>query len=435
MSNKKSLLFLFCVTLAFWACGDDDSSNSGTEVGVLEVEGDSITLADGSGEKICDAQLNGRVAEAIGKDFRRCENSVWVKINVSEAAAEKEIIGGVTKLQSSSSEDYKSENSKTSSSSKKEPTSSESPKDKDSSSSVERSGTSEEDSSSSSEVGKNESSETNSSSGITQISSSSEKYSSSEESSSEDYSSSSEQSSSSEENSSDSMSSSSETADVGESSSSTKIVWQYLNPDIDYGTLVDNRDGQVYKTTKIGDQIWMAENLNYDYNVKTAKSTCYTSADTCAKYGRLYTWSAAMDSAAVFSAGGKGCGYGESCKPNGVIRGVCPKDWHLPSFDDWDVVFETLGGCDNVSLELKSTSAWGKGQDLGSDMYGFSALPYVGETTEGLYRYSTAIFWASSEGYYADREGHVFVLDADGQGAGIDEYPKSASLPIRCIKD
>jgi hypothetical protein len=43
-----------------------------------------------------------------------------------------------------------------------------------------------------------------------------------------------------------------------------KTAWDYLNPEIDYGEMVDDRDGQIYKTVKIGDQVWMAENLNYE---------------------------------------------------------------------------------------------------------------------------------------------------------------------------
>ena len=109
-----------------------------------------------------------------------------------------------------------------------------------------------------------------------------------------------------------------------------------------YGELIDERDGQVYKTIKIGEQTWMAENLNYAYlqptSTKDSSSECYNNElDNCSKFGRLYLWSAAMDSAGIFSLDGKGCGAGSSsCKvqPTKGVRGVCPEDWHIPTESD-----------------------------------------------------------------------------------------------------
>ena len=71
---------------------------------------------------------------------------------------------------------------------------------------------------------------------------------------------------------------SSSSNDVVESSSSADAL-----PDT---VLVDERDGQTYRIVKIGDQTWMAENLNYE----TENSFCYNdSSEYCETYGRLYT--------------------------------------------------------------------------------------------------------------------------------------------------
>lgn len=116
------------------------------------------------------------------------------------------------------------------------------------------------------------------------------------------------------------------------------------------GTLIDKRDGKKYKTVKIGDQTWMAENLNY----KADSSFCYNNKESnCAKYGRLYTWNAAVGKSE------DACGFGHTCSlPSGNIQGICPDGWHLPSNGEFEALIEAAGSKYVAGMKLKSTSDW-----------------------------------------------------------------------------
>ena len=416
-------------SLFFIACGDDSGSNS-VEKGTKDV----IALADGSGEKVCDEKLDGWVAEAVGKDFRRCLDGEWTKISAKEASAEEEIIGGATLFLSSSSAKSScsavSSSSATSSSSFVSSSSVKSSSSAASSSSV-----------ASSSSAKSSSSAVSSSSAT---SSSSFVSSSSVKSSSSAASSSSVASSSSAKSSSSAVSSSS----VESSSSIEKLVWQYLNPAISYGEIIDDRDGQVYKTVEIGSQTWMAENLNYDYNYRTAHSYCY--ADSCSKYGRLYTWSATVDSAAVFSTAGKGCGCHASRSPSGgIVRGVCPVGWHVPSLSEFQTLISYVGGYRVAGANLKSTSGWKCNSQYvgnGSDSYGFSALPagvYTDAITYHVYRFydvgNFAFFWTTSKGSCVADRLRLGWADDSSNLSNISTADERADMysarSVRCLKD
>ena len=209
-----------------------------------------------------------------------------------------------------------------------------------------------------------------------------------------------------------------------------------------YGEFVDTRDKKVYKTVIIGEgtkaQTWMAQNLNYDYNEGIAESHCYSDDDAnCDKYGRLYTWSAAMDSAGVFSNDCKGCGYGTVYSAGGTIQGVCPEGWHLPNKAEWDTLFTNVGGEDVAGRMLKSEEGWNDYSESteGIDSYGFSALPagyrdYYGDFYKaGLY----ANFWSSSE--YDSKYAYSMYLGYDGEDANLDNSIKYFAFSVRCVQN
>lgn len=251
------------------------------------------------------------------------------------------------------------------------------------------------------------------------------------------------QSNSSEKNSSSSKKNTASSSSGKKSSSSVrsdlvgKVNWQYLNPNREYGEITDERDGQVYKTVKIYDQVWMAENLNFEYNEGSAKSSCYEDvADSCAYYGRLYTWAAAMDSVAKFSPAGEFCGDGILCNPEGEVRGVCPSGWHLPTQDEWSHLKKNISGTaygeNGTAKVLMSTSGWYIGlhtERRGNNNSGFSAV-----SADGYY----ACFWTTQEdnGVYSRKlaYGAKLVVFSDF-GLEFFRYDKDDGCSVRCIKD
>ena len=216
-------------------------------------------------------------------------------------------------------------------------------------------------------------------------------------------------------------------------------VWSLMNPEIEYGVFVDKRDDQVYRSVKIGEQTWMAENLNYAYNQKTSSlyssTFCYNDEpDSCAKYGRLYLWSAAMDSVAKFGDTGKGCGYEKTCASATTVRGVCPKGWHLPSAAEFEGLFNAVGGDSVADKALRSISGW-KAGDNGSDSFGFSALP-AGAVWPHLSIFLSinisGIFWSASE---SDSDAYSTALNVANEKAVLFYYYKKFGHSVRCVKD
>lgn len=226
-------------------------------------------------------------------------------------------------------------------------------------------------------------------------------------------------------------SSSIESSSSAESSSSSATSFET-------GSMTDSRDGRSYKTVTIGEQTWMAENLNFAYNEPTStldsSSFCYDNEnENCEKFGRLYLWSAAMDSAAVLNADGKGCGAGVTCDAAESVHGVCPEGWRLPQVKDWNILIAAVGNMFTAGADLKSAEGWEEG--AGRDSYGFTALPagyrHFGGTFGSMGEY--AYFWTSEE-YVVDHANYQSFEynknDAVGSMSG-----KNNAYSVRCIKE
>ena len=200
-------------------------------------------------------------------------------------------------------------------------------------------------------------------------------------------------------------------------------------------TITDSRDGHAYKVVKIGDQVWMAENLNYadsaNYPSLRGRSWCYNDdKEKCAKYGRLYTWSVAMDSAGKFSKNGKGCGSEKKCSSKRPVRGICPSGWHLPESLEWKKLYETVGKSWDALMQ--------KDERLGrEDKFGFSAQK------SGYYGYdgfemvfdelgSLGYFWSASDDSAETAIGVVIGTNLENN---FLYKGKTNGYSIRCVKD
>ena len=216
----------------------------------------------------------------------------------------------------------------------------------------------------------------------------------------------------------------------GSSSSSVTPRSSDSETSVSTGTMTDSRDGQTYKTVTIGTQTWMAQNLNYE----TANSYCYKdSASYCTKYGRLYTWAAAMDSVGIWSTNGKGCGYGTTCSPTYPVRGVCLEGWHLPTQAEFKTLFTAVDGQSTAGKVLKSTSGWNSSGN-GTDAFAFSALPagYRNYYGEYFYEGDNAYFWSSTED--DSKFAYNMYLYYDDGNAYMYNY-KYYGFSVRCLKD
>ncbi len=221
-----------------------------------------------------------------------------------------------------------------------------------------------------------------------------------------------------------------------------------LNPNVDYGEFLDERDYHVYKTisfvTKLGKkQTWFAQNLNLAYLAPTtlldSSSFCYDDdIENCAKFGRLYIYSAMMDSSAVYTHESEGCGmdtFGTRICADSA-RGICPAGWRVPNSVDRDNLVEFLREPYSDYEEydmIKSSTGW-DGDGNRDNVRGFSLLPagyYVhGKKYADLGKIG-GFWWNIDAGsLYAWA---VFVTDSWTRSLSVQKY-RDTGLPVRCVK-
>ena len=203
----------------------------------------------------------------------------------------------------------------------------------------------------------------------------------------------------------------------------------------------DPRNEQTYETVQIGDQCWMAENLNIGEMINgTEEMTdngviekyCYDNDPVnCETYGGLYQWDEMME---------------YTTTP--VMQGICPSGWHVPTDDEWKILEGTVDsqypvgdpiwnntgsrGYD-AGKNLKSTIGWNL--NTGTDTFGFTALPAGYRKLEGSFNFlgDYCGFWSSSEHDTSNAWGRALYYIGDG--VGRDNDSKSYGFSSRCVQD
>lgn len=208
---------------------------------------------------------------------------------------------------------------------------------------------------------------------------------------------------------------------------------KYMDIEINIIGFTDSKDNETYKVVKIGDQIWMAENL---------RTTYYSNGDEIAEgteagdisgetdpqywfsynddlnniptYGRLYTWYTLNDS-----------------------RNVCPDGWHIPSNNEWTELVNHLGGEFIAGGKLKEngTLHWFSPNEGATNESGFTALPGGMRGYGGSYGNLgyAGNWWSSTEN--TTIESYSWGLSFNNESIYYGGSDKKVGFSIRCLKD
>lgn len=183
---------------------------------------------------------------------------------------------------------------------------------------------------------------------------------------------------------------------------------------------------------KIGNQVWMAENLNVDKfrngdPITHAQSDeewkrageegkpawCYydNNPENGRKYGKLYNWYSIIDP-----------------------RGLAPIEWTIPSDEDWNELIDFLEGNRDAGKKMKSKSGWDKNGN-GTNESGFSGLPGGARRPNGdfLYIGESSCWWSSTDD---DSLSFVWtrIVEHGSDRVTRGSTPMGAGFSVRCLR-
>jgi uncharacterized protein (TIGR02145 family) len=196
-----------------------------------------------------------------------------------------------------------------------------------------------------------------------------------------------------------------------------------------YGTFTDARDGETYRTVKIGDQEWMVDNLRF----KPAGEGIYApnnEESNVKTFGRLYTWTTMLDIPSEFTEQTPARDlemYHKMREKN--YQGLAPEGWHIPSTKEWETLLSNLDEKTDGS-ELRSACFWHK---PGKDSFGFFALPAGYRFDNGTFCHfgRRARFWSKDE--YG--KANAYRLNITDNSVDIEGVYRSDALSVRCVKN
>lgn len=204
-----------------------------------------------------------------------------------------------------------------------------------------------------------------------------------------------------------------------------------------FSDCIKDVDDNTYKTVIIGTQTWMAENLKtskyndgtvipkisdntqWQNNLTGAWVYYFNDEDNNAKYGKLYNW------------------YAVNKTSNGN-KNLCPIGWHVPTYSEWEILIDYLGG-DNVAgdkMKEVGISSWNSPPTQSTNTSLFTGLPgggrsYGGKLFSNLGQ--NGYWWSSTE--INNSNAWIRFLDDDDGFADTNNFDKRHGFSIRCIKD
>ncbi len=208
-------------------------------------------------------------------------------------------------------------------------------------------------------------------------------------------------------------------------------------------------DNNYYRVVKLGDQIWMAEDLRVTHypngiaipNVtndaawgnltddNTSDAYCFYNnlPETDKEYGAIYTYAAAI---------------GDNWENDNFDKqGICPDGWHLPEDAEWDTLISYLGGAGVAGGKMKEGGTIHWVDNIGADnRSGFTALPGGGRMpSSGSFgsRGYNALWWSATEYPSPEPRSYAYFRFIYNTNSEIDrnDQEKSAGYSVRCVLD